>query len=343
MHVGISLAIGEFGLASKTNLFIEKATMTNLSNPSHIIPGDVASCLQQVDDVEVSYASQLQEVVKQSRPTEDERSRLTEILLKEASTRGITPDMSQKVRDIQTSRFNRLRSALQFRGSAKMRVPDDTGDTPEPSDSTFWWANSQFYATSRRGPSPDKGSFSSFSGKFDKDGLHVYGGVTTHDGDLYFDNFGIVALFELQSNRIPGSPSGRWISSPYIETYGALLGNTGDGDIFSGDLWSKCWIHLDQQIFQVGLGQNGPAPIILGQGHDTEKLIDEEDKGRTVNVPLRGFQFMPQVIISDIRPAASIWARLEIRFDIQTEGAGSILYLNPEVLIRTFQWRLNSL
>ena len=175
---------------------------------------------------------------------------------------------------------------------------------------------------------------------FRADGLHFLGGVTTHDGDLYFDNFGAVALFELQSNRIPQSTSGRWLSIPHVELFGGLLGYTGDDDISTGDLWSKCWMHRDQQVFQWGFGPQGPAPLIRGQAHESETLIFEENGERSVHANLRGFQLMPTVAVSNIDRANSLWARVEIRFDIQTEGAGSLLWLDPEVLLRTFAWPL---
>jgi hypothetical protein len=93
----------------------------------------------------------------------------------------------------------------------------------------------------------------------------------------------------------------------------------------------------------MALGANGPVPLILGKAHEFENLIFEEDGGRPVHVGLRGFQFMPPLMISNINPRLSLWARLEVRFDIQTEGAGSLLWADPEVLVRTFQWPLNPL
>jgi hypothetical protein len=173
--------------------------------------------------------------------------------------------------------------------------------------------------------------------------LQFNGGINTHDGDLHIDSFGAVALFELQADRIPMSLSHRWLSTPYVELFGGLFGYTGDDDILTGDLWSKCWMHRDQQLYQFGFGPDGPTQIILGQAHESETLIFEEDGDQSVHVGLRGYQWMPPVTFGYIYPTRSIWARLEIRFDIQTEGAGSILEINPNVLLRAFQWPLTSL
>jgi hypothetical protein len=117
-------------------------------------------------------------------------------------------------------------------------------------------------------------------------------------------------------------------------------GLPGDDDITTGDLWSKCWLHRNQQIFQFGFGPNGPAPIILAQANEVETLIHEEDGDRPVHVGLPGFKWMPPLIFGNVNLASTLWARLEVRFDIQTEGAGSLLWLDPEVIIRTFQWPL---
>jgi hypothetical protein len=102
-------------------------------------------------------------------------------------------------------------------------------------------------------------------------------------------------------------------------------------------------MHRDQQLFQRGFGQDGPVPIVLGQAHESENLIFEEDGDRSVHVGLRGFQWMPPVTFGNINLANSLWSRVEIRFDIQTEGAGTLLWLDPEVLLRTFQWPLTAL
>jgi len=150
-----------------------------------------------------------------------------------------------------------------------------------------------------------------------------------------------VALFELQADRIPMSLSRRWLSTPYVELFGGLVAHTANYTF--ADAWSKCWMHRDQQIFQNGFGENGPTPIVLGQAHEFETLVFEEDQDRTVNVGLRGFQPMPPVAFTNINPTQSLWARVEIRFDTQTEGAGSLLWIDPQVLLRTFQWPLVAL
>ena len=89
--------------------------------------------------------------------------------------------------------------------------------------------------------------------------------------------------------------------------------------------------------------RSGTCPVVLGQAHESETFIFEEDGDRSVRAGLRGFQWMPPVTFGGVNPNSSLWARLEVHFDIQTEGAGSLLWLEPEVLVRTFQWPLTAL
>ncbi|MGI8486634.1 MAG: hypothetical protein ACR2OU_20550 [Thermomicrobiales bacterium] len=51
----------------------------------------------------------------------------------------------------------------------------------------------------------------------------------------------------------------------------------------------------------------------------------------------------PPVVIGRFNAAYAIWAQVEVRFDIQLEGAGTLLWADPEVLFRTFQLPLQPL
>lgn len=311
------------------------SSLLGIEHPSHSVPEEIMATLTSVRGTQIAAESRQSEIARQARPTREEEIAITESREAYAIANGIKAEIISKLRDIRRRKADRVREIITKEVDRKsaftLPVLDTKPPQPGPTDPTFWWARTDWWHPGH------------FSANLRNDGLHFYGGVTTHDGDLHFNSFGAVALFELQASRIPMSLSRRWISTPHIELFGGVLGYTGNDDIFTGDLWSKCWVHRDQQLFQWGFGENGPVPIVLGQGHDSENLVFEENADRPVNIGLRGFQFMPPVAITNVNPSSSIWARLEIRFDIQTEGAGSLLWLDPEVLLRTFQWPLSPL
>ena len=321
--------------------------MPSIKHPNHIIPDDVALCMRKLNEGKKAEQARQEKIAKLARPTREERSRLTQVREEAARSRGVTADMVPIHRDISNRTIRRITDTTYRDAVIEKyydRHPWDLSlAEPEPTDPTFWWARTDAFHSNRSPREPDEGSAAHFSAGFDNDGLKFTGGVSTHDGDDYYDSFGAVALFGLAAERIPQSLSRRWISAPHVELFGGLLGHTGDDDITTGDLWSKCWMYREQQLFQLGFGPDGPVPIIVGQANEREKLIDEEDNDRSVHVGLRGFQWMPPVAITNINTANTLFARLEIRFDTLTEGAGSHLWIDPQVLIRTFQWPLASL
>jgi len=307
---------------------------TSAEHMSHSVPHEIATALDSYREYQLAEMARQNEIASLARPSQEERKLMAEAREAAGQSRGLPPEFAQKLRDLNRKRFDRVRDKL---NRDPYKLPLDPGIfdfkpvQPGPTDPTFWWARTDWW-----GPDHVSAGMSS-------EGLNFTGGVTTHDGDLHYASFGAVALFELQADRIPMSLSRRWLSTPHVELFGGLLGYTGDSDIFTGDLWSKCWMHRDQQLFQWGFGPTGPVAVIRGQAHETETLIFEEDGDRAVHVDLRGFQWMPPVSFSNISPGDSLWARLEVRFDIQTEGAGTLLWLDPRVLFRTFQWPLTPL
>jgi len=301
---------------------------------SHSVPAEIAETLDRYREYQLAETARRNEIASLARPSQEERRLLAEAREAPGQTRGAAPEVVQKLRDLNRKRADRIREKLNqdaFQLPLERGVFDFKPFQPGPTDPTFWWARTDWWQ-------PDH--MSSF---MSNEGLAFTGGVTTHDGDLHYASFGAVALFELQADRIPMSLARRWLSTPHVELFGGLLGYTGDSDIFTGGLWSKCWMHRDQQLFQWGFGEHGPVPLIRGQAHETETLIFEEDGERAVHIDLRGFQWMPPVFCSNIAPGDSLWARLEVRFDIQTEGAGTLLWADPRVLLRTFQWPITPL
>lgn len=308
-------------------------TPSSIEHPSHSIPDEIAESIRSFREADLAALNRQDEIAKLSRPNQSERGVIAEARQYAAEARGFKVETIQKIRELGRRKADRVKEILDrevvLRTPFELHTWDSKPPQPAVTDPTFWWARTDWWH-------PDH-----FSAGTNNNGLQFNGGVSTHDGDLHNDSFGAVALFELQADRIPTSLSGRWISTPHVELFGGLLAHTANY-IFE-DAWSKCWLHRDQQIFQWGFGQNGPVPIVLGQGHEFENLVFEEDKDRTINVGLRGFQLMPPVSFINVNRASSLWARLEIRFDIQTEGAGSLLWIDPQVLLRTFQWPLTPL
>jgi hypothetical protein len=195
---------------------------------------------------------------------------------------------------------------------------------PPPPDTSFWWARTDpfvpnFYRVEWR-----------------PDGLHFIGKFTYDSNPLFAFSFGATAAFEIQWERLPPSPSGRWRSTPHVELFGGLLGWTGPYDLFDGDSWCKVWIIRRQTVFQWTFGETGPVQVVRGQAIVPQQVINEENAHRHYRHPLRGFQPMPEVVFGNIFPG-SVWAHLEVRFDVQLEG-NSFLWLDPDVLLRTFQW-----
>lgn len=309
--------------------------MEEIFNSGHIIPSEVAASLLSLESERLAAQERQAEIARASRPTEEERRVLLELRQSLFSGGGVRQEVAERIRQIERRKTSRVEEALRAAhavGSPFGRAHlEPQPPPPPPLDPTFWWAKTGW--TTTRGVT---------AGHFD-DGLHFTGGPTSHDGDLQFYSFGAAADFGLSHERIPFSGIGRWRSTPHVELFGGLVGRTGDDDIFTGDLWSKCWMHRTQRIFQLIFGDSGPVERVLGESHETETLIFEENADRTVHTRLRGYQWMPPVEFGGINPSDDLWARIEIRFDIQLEGAGTLLWADPEVLLRTFQWPLTPL
>jgi hypothetical protein len=313
-------------------------TQTSLAHPSHKVPEEIAQSIRKIHEVEEAARRRSHEIAKLARPTREERRVIADVRRLTSEGRGDTSDLFEKLRDINKRKNNLVKDALNrdvaIKSPFERHVFDSSPAQPLFTDPTFWWARTNWWWTSERTATQNTADFGAF---MDDAGLRFSGHVETDDGDLHFNNFGASALFEIQPERLPMSLSGRWTSSPYIELFGKLRAHT-DWYVFE-DAWSKCWLHLEQRLFQWGFGPNGPAPIILGEQHEDITLIFEEDENRFVDVPLPGFKFMPPVTITNLNRASSLWAELVIRFDIQTEGAGSNFWIS-DLLLRTFQWPL---
>ena len=163
------------------------------------------------------------------------------------------------------------------------------------------------------------------------------GGIVEQSGDLQYRSFKLTALFAIAPERIPVSPSHTWISTPPIEIFGDFFVDALD-NWGHGDQWVKCWMHRDQELYQIGFGA---VQIPVGQAHDVETLVFEENHETRYHVYMKGSQLMPSVWLKGVNTATTLWSRLEVLFDFQTEGQGSAITIwHGGLNIRTFQWPL---
>ena len=305
----------------------------SIDHPSRRMSDDVAASFRKFseqDDEELAHRQKLAEL---SRPTKEERRELSDIY---QSIAQIDVEQSRKLQDIDNRRVDRVREEVKERGAWLQKnlfnqPPGVLGNPEGPSippavDHTFWWAHTEI------------NSSSSFDENFQNDGAHFFGGAFEHDGDLMQQSFTFEALFELQPERIPESPSGRWLSTPHVELFGAFVWNTLRGPLDIPDTWAKVWMKRKQQIFQPGFGMDGPTTIVRGEAEEVQTLLFEEDSSRHGRVAMPGFQFMPPVLVTNVSRPEILSARLRIEFDIQVE-LGSV-DMDPHIIIHTLQWPL---
>jgi hypothetical protein len=249
-----------------------------------------------------------------------------------------TSEVQARVRHIREQQSQRLRDALTLDSHLTLWPPIVTLSEfplnlplPPATDRSFWWAISHIFAESP------------YTATFLNDGIHLGGKLTHTTGDLIFRTIWASALFEIQSARIPPSSIHAWDSSPRIELFGEVVGHVPEGDIFSGDLWSKCWLHLRQTVFQYGFGPDGPVRILRGEASRSFDLIFIENVAGMRVSHMPGSMLMPSLAVTGVNTADSLWSELHVQLDIQLEGDGSLIWLDPELILRTFQWPLNPL
>jgi hypothetical protein len=282
------------------------------------MPQEVAEAFAALREESRASAEREFQLAKLARPTKKERKAMAELRGIEGHKPGLRELGSEHAERIQNADLSNPVSALE------MTTMDNQPASPEPSDPSFWWARTDwslpnFYRADLR-----------------SDGLHFTGKFTYDANPLFGFSFGATASFGIDSDRLPFSPSGRWRSAPHVELFGGLLGWTGPYDIFDGDSWCKVWMVRRQTVFQWAFGPSGPVLVKRGEAIEAPQLINEENAHRTFRRPMPGFQRMPTVEFGGIFPG-TVWSHLEVRFDVQLEG-NSFLWLDPEVLLRTFQW-----
>jgi hypothetical protein len=198
-----------------------------------------------------------------------------------------------------------------------------------PVDHSFWWA----FTNGHVAPGTQA--------EFRDDGFHFWGGpkVNNYDGEMH-TSFGAVASFALQPARFPTSPSGMFRSSPHVELFGGVVAYAPNWDWIQGDGIAECQLYLKQSLFQIGIGPNGPAhvPIAEAQGYDAWRLY-LKNTGYSRHADMPGFKAIPEVMYSQSQIAPQeLFAEIEFRLDIYLNCTGALVWSDPEVLFRTFQW-----
>jgi hypothetical protein len=205
---------------------------------------------------------------------------------------------------------------------------------PAPDPPEFWWASTQPFDTSGH------------TMGWRDDGLHIVGGpkLDTWNGERH-ENFGAVAVFTIAADRFPRSapPSGWWLSAPFAELFGGMVVYSPDYDLLEGHGIASVQLHLRQTLFQFDIGEHGPGRIVLGEGvSDGSWLISLEDTGYSSHQAMPGGISVPKVRFQETNRAKqdTLFAEVEVRFDIHLKSAGALVWCDPEIILRNFQWPL---
>lgn len=174
------------------------------------------------------------------------------------------------------------------------------------------------------------------------DGTHFWGDGNYGGDDPIFFSVGATSHYVLPPDRIPDSPSGRWVSAPPGEAHGRIVGMHGE--------YHPIW-HADtkvcscKRIFRHALWQ-----LVNNQWHMLgERFLEalvirvrnvEGDSFREHNSP--GYLGTPDFAFGVVDRSQPVWAQVEIRFEVELEGPYAWISFgtNPSngVVVRTFGW-----
>jgi hypothetical protein len=311
--------------------------MNRIDNPQFDFDPEIAAALDRLNEEDERVRAADAELHAALAPTEEEVELKRAFAERSAEAAGLDESIVLRLQEQRLRKVEIAREFIDVRVKKHWELPPVLLDPPPPPPPSrdFWWARTEWSHTDH------------FSSSSQPDGLVFSGGPNgtpasnwLGDTDLIHAGFGAVAFFEIRPDRLPDSPSGLWFSDPHVDLSGGLLGHTTSGSFPNGDSWSKCWLHLDHQVFQWGFGPDGPAPLVRGQAHSVVQLLDEADDDRSFPRPLGGFTPLPAILFGGVLTGQSLWARLEVRFDVQIEGAGSFLWCDPVVRLVTHHWPL---
>jgi hypothetical protein len=305
-------------------------------HPDHPIPKDVERAAAAAQAAREAAMRVRLARVAAARPTADERLRRSALIGKAMGVADL-PAVAKGLRRIEAEYGRRVKGRHLSAADARILTAgtyfgDYQYDIGGPAvDHFFWWAHSDAFAERGLGV------------QFLNDGLHIFGNVSYDGDDLIQFSAGAFATFELQPNRRPASPSGRFNSEPTIDVFGTIDGWTGFYDWFwaADDKWCKCRLLLRQNAFQMSLGQVGE----LGDRTEVHTFINEENETRGVHAALPGAIKFPALQIGGA-PNLSVFVTLEARFVIELEG-DSFIGFSPNipqpnsagsVLMRFQQW-----
>jgi len=310
-----------------------------VSNPDHHVSREVRQAFdarytalhEQLDlqnetkaatEIQREYSAGLLEIYKTAfAPTGVNVQQLTDRL------RDLTITRNEKIANAikRQAEIQRLRFPTQFAHDQAVPIPK-----PLPQDPTFWWSDTAYWsAPGQQMTFPD-------------DGLHYFGGPKVDDyNGQESTNFGAIASFELNADRIPTSSSGNWVSNPWIDLIGGMTLFAPGHDTLQGHGIANVNLYLRQTLYQNYLGgQKIVAEKIVPAGVWWLNLADT-DASQTKTLPGSHFN-MPSINLNsdNFLRTESLWAELEIRFDINLKAAGALAWCDPQVLLRTYQWPL---
>jgi hypothetical protein len=172
------------------------------------------------------------------------------------------------------------------------------------------------------------------------DGTHFWGKCSYRGDRLIRFSVGATSHFELRPENIPESATGRYHSAPPGDANGSIGGMTGPYSfpLHADDKWCHCF-----RIFRHALWQNVNGQWrCLGERYQNETTIHLENVwgiGQKI-VPLAGWMASPEFDFTPDR-TLSVWAQVEIRFDVELEGDAVISFGDDAargVVVRVCGW-----
>ncbi|TKT80295.1 hypothetical protein [Aquamicrobium sp. LC103] len=246
---------------------------------------------------------------------------------------GYNPALSDILAEKNTKVATRLKDrAVKWKDLAGAFPTLPVWPRPVKKDPSFWWSETWSFVA------PDTRA------SFHDDGLRFLGGpkVNDYDGEMH-TSFGAVARFCLSPDRRPKTPSGWYRSAPHVELFGGVVAYAPDWDLIQGNGIASCNISLRHTLFQWKFGPDGPVA-----GKVAEATVQDpwriylKNTGYSRHAAMPGFKPLPALDFhqSQMVMHEDLWAEVEVRFDIYLNTTGALVWCDPNVLLRTFQWPL---
>jgi hypothetical protein len=312
------------------------ASPSAIANPQHHVQPEVAEAMSARHRAALELLELQREVGQTSSINEEYGRALLQVYSSALEPLRIDADrVMSDLRGAKEAYHAKIAESLQRHIDVRLRFSERYSDLvraiPEPRDPSFWWARTDAFDTAGH----------TFA--FRDDGLHFWGGpkIDKWNAERH-ENFGAIAKFAISPDRIPPSPSGNYVSSPFVELFGGLTAYAPMRDWLQGHGIAGCDLILRQTLYQWAFGPEGPVAKIVGEAVSSQSLHNWEDLGASRTRALPGHQGILSVPFnkSQLAPADTLWADIEVRFDIHLKSAGALVWCDPEVLLRTFQWPL---